>query len=85
MLVMGKRISKTFAEITDGVRQGITNKLQHRKCIIGAKSNNTSGGPRQRNLTKEKFNNHLVDIITNELQVAVTKNTQTGGTKWKND
>ena len=41
MLVMGKRISKTFAEITDGVRQNITNKLQHRKCVRGEKSINT--------------------------------------------
>ena len=28
----------------------------------------------QRNRTKDKFNKHLVDIITNKLQVAVTKN-----------
>ena len=33
MLVMGKQISKTFAEITDSVKQNITNKLQHRKCV----------------------------------------------------
>ena len=33
MLVMSKRISKTFAEIADGVRQDITSKLQHRKCV----------------------------------------------------
>ena len=38
-----------------------------------------------RNLTKEKFNNHLVDIITNKMQVAVTKNTKTGGTKTEKD
>ena len=36
-----------------------------------------------RNLTKEKFNNHLVDIITNKMQVAVTKNTQMRETNWK--
>ena len=36
-----------------------------------------------RNLTKEKFNNQLVDIITNKIQVAVTKNTQTGETNGK--
>ena len=33
MLVMSKQISKTFAEIADGVRQNITNKLQHRKRV----------------------------------------------------
>ena len=31
--MMGKRISKTFTEITDVVRQDITNKLRHRKCV----------------------------------------------------
>ena len=41
MLVMGKQISKTFVEIADGVRQGITNKLKHKKRVIGAKSINT--------------------------------------------
>ena len=34
---------------------------------------------------KNKFNNHLKDIIINKRQVAVTKNTQTGGTNEKND
>ena len=33
MSVMGKRISKTFAEIADIVQHDITNKLQHMKCI----------------------------------------------------
>ena len=33
---------------------------------------------------KEKINIHLKDIISNKLQVAVTKNTQTGRTKWEN-
>ena len=34
--MMGKRISKTFAEIAVCLlctRQDITNKLQHRKCV----------------------------------------------------
>ena len=38
---MGKRISKTFAEIADIVKQNITNKLQHRKCVRRVKSINT--------------------------------------------
>ena len=41
MLVMSKRISKTFVEIADGVRQDITSKLQHRKCVRLEKSINT--------------------------------------------
>ena len=44
-----------------------------------------SGGPKQRNHTKDKFNNHLKDIIINKLQVSVTKNTQSGGTNVNND
>ena len=41
MLVMSKRISKTFAEIADGIRQDITSKLQHRKCVRLEMSINT--------------------------------------------
>ena len=39
----------------------------------------------QRNHTKEKFNNHLMDIIINNLQLAVTKNNINQKNKWKND
>ena len=38
---MGKRISKTFAEIDDSVKQNITNKLQHRKCVRRVQQINT--------------------------------------------
>ena len=41
MSVMGKRISKTFAEIADSVRYNITNRLQHRKCVRLEMSINT--------------------------------------------
>ena len=39
----------------------------------------------QRNHTKEKFNIHLMDIIINNLQLAVTKNNINQKNKWKND
>ena len=52
-------------------------------CKIRNVNSHISGGPKQRNHTKDKFNNHLKDIIINKLQVAVTKNTQTGGTNEK--
>ena len=38
---MGKQISKTFAEIADGVRQDITSKIQHRKVVRLEMSINT--------------------------------------------
>ena len=41
MSVMGKRISKTFAEIADSVKYNITNRLQHRKCVRLEMSINT--------------------------------------------
>ena len=41
MPVMGKRISKTFAEIADSVKYNITNRLQHRKCVRLGMSINT--------------------------------------------
>ena len=41
MPVMGKRISKTFAEITDVIQHNITNKLQHRKCVRRVQQINT--------------------------------------------
>ena len=41
MSVMGKRISKTFAEIADSVKYNITNRLQHRKCVTLEMSINT--------------------------------------------
>ena len=37
----GKRISKTFMEITDSVKYDITNKLQHRKCVRRVQQINT--------------------------------------------
>ena len=39
--MMGKRISKTFAEITDSIKKDITNKLRHRKCVRLEMSINT--------------------------------------------
>ena len=39
----------------------------------------------QRNHTKEKFNKHLMDIIINNLQFAVTKNNINQKNKRKND
>ena len=41
MPVMGKRISKTFAEIADVIQHNITNKLQHRKCVRQLQQINT--------------------------------------------
>ena len=38
---MGKQISKTFAEIAGIVKQNITNKLQHRKCVRQVQQINT--------------------------------------------
>ena len=38
-----------------------------------------------RNITENTFNNHLVDIITNKLQVAVTKNNTSCRNKTEND
>ena len=83
---MGKRISKTFAEIADSVKQNITNKLQHRKCVRRVQQINTYLEVQSKETTqKGKFNNHLMDIITINLQLAVTKNNITKGTNWKND
>ena len=39
----------------------------------------------KRNHTKKEFNIHLMDIIINNLQLTVTKNTQTAGANEKND
>ena len=41
MPVMGKRISKTFAEIADVIQHNITNKLQHRKYVRRVQQINT--------------------------------------------
>ena len=52
---------------TDCVKYNITNRLQHRKCVRLEMSINTHPhDSRHRNLTKEKFNNHLEDIIINK-------------------
>ena len=84
--MMGKRISKTSAEIADSVKYNITNRLQHRKCVTLEMSINTYLEVQSKeNHTKDEINNLLKDIIINKLQVAVTKNTQTGGTNGKND
>ena len=65
-----KRISKTFAEISVcyGVRQDITNKLQHRKCVRLEMSINTYLEVQSKETTQKMvFNKHLKDIISNKL------------------
>ena len=69
----------------DGIRQDITNKLQHRKCVRRVQQINTYLEVRKETTQKTKFNNHLVDIIINNLQLTVTKNTQTAGANERND
>ena len=54
--------------LADGVRQNITNKLRTQEmCKTRNVNQHISGGPKQRNHTKRKFNKHLKDIISNKL------------------
>ena len=84
----GKLMSKTFAELAvcrwcqaRHHKQVTTQEM----CKIRNVNKHISGGPKQRNHTKRKFNNQLKDIINNKLQVAVTKNNITQSNKRNND
>ena len=54
--------------LADGVRQDITNKLRHRKCVRLEMSINTYLEVQSKETTqKRKINKHLKDIISNKL------------------
>ena len=68
MPVMDKRIFKTFAEITDSVKQNITNKLQHRKCVRRVQQINTYLEVQSKE-TAQKAN--LITILCNSMPLGV--------------
>ena len=83
---MGKRISKTLVEIADSVKQNITNKLQHRKCVRRVKQINTYLEVQSKEISQKA---NLITILWIQLltscKLRLPKITQAGGTKRKND